>query len=218
MSPLLQGILIGLTLAMLVGPLVFTLIQTSVEQGFRAGLMVGAGIWSSDLLYATLSWFGLRQMEALMRWAPFPVVVGIAGGVLLMAFGSFLLFSKPDLHRLRHRKALRHSSAVTLWSQGFLINSLNPFSLFFWLGVPTTFVLRQGWSGASALAFYGGILGTLVLTDAAKAGLAKLVRRWLRPRIILGMRRTIGGLLVIFGIVLLGRTLVMQGQLVPEWF
>ncbi len=217
MSPLLQGILIGLTLAMLVGPLVFTLIQTSVEQGFRAGLMVGTGIWSSDLLFATLSWFGLRRMEALMHWAPFPIVVGIAGGILLMAFGTLLLWQKTDLHRLRRRKAVRHSTVLHLWSQGFLINSLNPFTFFFWMGVPTAFVLRQGWTGSSVLAFYGGILGTLVVTDAAKAGLAKLVRRWLRPRIIIGMRRTIGVVLIIFGIALLGRTLFMHDQLVPAF-
>ncbi len=217
MTPLAQGILIGLALAALVGPLVFTLVQTSVEQGFRAGLMVAGGIWSSDLMFAALSWFGLHHMEALAQWPPFSAVVGLGGGMVLMAFGSLLFFRRPDLHRLRRRKAVRHDSGIHLWSQGFLINTLNPFSFFFWLSVPVTFVLRQGWNGVAAAAFYGGMLSTLVLTDTAKVALARMLRRYLRPRIILGMRRSIGALLILFGILLAARTCWMHAPAGPAF-
>ncbi len=49
MAPVYQGVLIGLALTLLVGPLVLTLVQTRVTQGVRAGLVEGAGIWTSDL-------------------------------------------------------------------------------------------------------------------------------------------------------------------------
>ena len=44
MSPFLQGILVGLTFAVLLGPAFFSLIQTSIQRGFRSGLFLALGI------------------------------------------------------------------------------------------------------------------------------------------------------------------------------
>ena len=51
MDALGSGILLGLTLSILTGPILFTIIQTSIEEGFRAGITVASGIWISDLLF-----------------------------------------------------------------------------------------------------------------------------------------------------------------------
>lgn len=46
--PLLEGIVIGFTIAILTGPAFFSLIQTSIHRGFRSGLFLAGGIFLSD--------------------------------------------------------------------------------------------------------------------------------------------------------------------------
>jgi len=46
----LEGILYGLVLAAMLGPIFVALTQTAIEKGAKAGLTVGLGIWISDLL------------------------------------------------------------------------------------------------------------------------------------------------------------------------
>lgn len=45
-----EGILLGLTLTILLGPIFVALTQTGIKHGIRAGISVGTGIWTSDLI------------------------------------------------------------------------------------------------------------------------------------------------------------------------
>ena len=48
LEPLLSGITFGLALALMVGPVFFALIQTSLHEGFRAGSFFATGVFISD--------------------------------------------------------------------------------------------------------------------------------------------------------------------------
>jgi len=50
MEAVFNGVIYGLVLAVLVGPVFFTLIQTSIERGFKSGVYVAIGISLSDAL------------------------------------------------------------------------------------------------------------------------------------------------------------------------
>ena len=52
-----EGILLGLTLTILLGPIFVALTQTGIKHGIRAGISVGTGIWTSDLLVIFTAWF-----------------------------------------------------------------------------------------------------------------------------------------------------------------
>jgi threonine/homoserine/homoserine lactone efflux protein len=58
--------------------------------------------------------------------------------------------------------------------------------------------------------FFGGILGTIIITDLLKVLLAKRIRRVLRPIHLLWLRRISGIALIVFAAVLLGRVLWMM--------
>jgi len=49
------GIILGLTLAVLIGPVFFALLQTSIHKGFGAGVLVAIGISASDIFLHFLS-------------------------------------------------------------------------------------------------------------------------------------------------------------------
>ncbi|MEN9414305.1 MAG: hypothetical protein RLZ62_609, partial [Bacteroidota bacterium] len=51
---LLKGVLLGISLSFMVGPLLFSVVEASIVRGFRAGMAVAAGIWSSDFLFIGL--------------------------------------------------------------------------------------------------------------------------------------------------------------------
>ena len=219
MDLLLNGILLGLFLSILVGPILFALVQTSLEHGARRGIAVGLGIWISDVLFIAAVYFGMSYVAAVTDWPNFEEVVGTIGGVILMGFGAGMLVSKapklPQLHRSAEEvmddyipdslevDIGKPPSYWALWLKGFLINTINPFTVFFWTGVSGNVV-----NESSALLFYGGILGTIILTDSIKVLAAKRIRQNLKPVHVLRLRQISGAALFIFGIVLMVRVYV----------
>ncbi|HFA50344.1 MAG TPA: LysE family translocator [Bacteroidetes bacterium] len=210
MELLWDGIKFGLALSILVGPLLFALIQTSIEEGFRAGWMLGLGIWVSDLLFVAVTYFAISLVAAITKWDGLEMTLGIVGGIILILFGTGSLLSRPPAIKNMKNKAIRHHSYLSLWLKGFLLNTLNPFTFFFWIGVSGLVFTNQEPTDADALYFYGGLIGTLVVTDSTKAALAKAIRRWLKPHYILWLRRIVGAVFIVFGIVLLVRVSIFH--------
>ncbi len=209
MQTLWEGIQTGLILCFLIGPIFFTLIQTGVERGFRAGAAVGLGIWMSDMMFVLLFFSGVKYIARLMEWDGFEFYVGIAGSIILAGFGLAALSTKPAFKNPSDVHFKPASSYLTLWVKGFLINVVNPFTILFWFGLMTSAILKEGLDSESVLIFFGGTIGTVIFTDLIKILLAKRIRRWMKPKHILLMRRISGIALILFGIVLLVRSIVM---------
>ena len=74
-----------------------------------------------------------------------------------------------------------------------------------------TVVIKDGFDGNQASIFFGGVLGTIILTDLLKVILAKRIRYSLRPVHLLWLRRISGAALIVFGVVLLVRVLLLVG-------
>ncbi len=208
MSFLLDGIKVGFILCFLLGPIFFTLIQTGVEQGFRAGAMVGFGIWMGDVIYMLTIYWGVSQIKRLIEWENFSIVFGTIGSIILIVFGLATLLIQPTNLYLASKETQRRSSYISLWLKGFLINGFNPFTVFFWLGVMTTVIINQGLGSSDAGLFFGGIIGTVVLTDMLKILMAKKIRSFLKPIHLIWVRKISGIALIIFGLVLFIRVLL----------
>lgn len=220
---LIQGIILGISLSFMVGPLLFAILQAGIERGFRAGLAVAGGIWSSDVLYVLVVQFGTGALTTLTALPDFKVWAGLAGGMLLIAFGlGSLLFKKTPLPRMETRSFdnlskgvetanrsghRRQRSYFAWWLRGFLLNTVNPFTVFFWLGIAGAVIIPNGWGNREMLVFFGGMLGTLAVADTLKAYAAKRVRHFLTPGHTRWVQRGIGFLLVVFGVALVARVL-----------
>ncbi len=200
-----EGFKYGMLLTVMVGPIFFALIQTGVEEGFKAGLVVGLGIWFSDLLYILFVYFGMSYAGELAQSDNFTHISGLLGSAILVAIGIGTFLSKPPPFDQATRST-RRSSYINLFSRGFVINTFNPFSVFFWFSVTSTMVVNDSFNHLQALLFFGTIVATIMTTDLLKILLAKKISDKLTNKHIAASRRITGIILILFGIALLVRT------------
>lgn len=210
MNVLGHGILLGLTMSLLIGPVIFLFLHTAIERGFRAGAMAGFGVWMSDLVYVLCFYFGVSYILKLVEWEGFKAWAGFLGGAILISIGIGTALRKPVLPKEGETRVVTSgSSYLKLWLKGFFINTFNPFAAFFWLGVMSTLSAKGDLTATNAFYFFTGVLGTIILTDILKILLAKRIKPWLNVRHILQMRRISAIAMMILGIVLLVRSILM---------
>ena len=204
---MLQGLLLGFSLSFLVGPLMFAIIEAGISQGFRAGVAVAAGFWVSDVLFMLAATFGVQSLSSLTDWPGFRLWMGIAGGVLLILFGLGSMWKAQYVYK-RQAGQISQRPYLSWWLRGFLLNTINPGTLFFWLGIVSAVVIPSRWDQAQNLRFFGSMLFALVLTDTLKAWGAKALRRFLTPEHTRKAQWGIGLLLLFFGVFFAVRALI----------
>ena len=69
----------------------------------------------------------------------------------------------------------------------------------------TTYSANGALAPADATAFFGSIIGVIILTDLLKVLLAKRIKAWMSYSYLLAMRRVAGTALVLFGVLLMVR-------------
>src|SRR3954465_11543552 len=127
-EPVLSGMTFGLLLAIMLGPVFFALLQTSLHEGFKAGVHLAFGVFLSDATLVTLCYtFAsfIRMIDShhtAMAWV---------GGLLFIGFGVYNFFHRIKLKDIDDDKKTVHAHFVL---KGFLLNLLNPAVFFFWLG------------------------------------------------------------------------------------
>jgi len=206
--PVVQGIGFGLVLAVLLGPVFFALIQTSITKGFTAGAYMAVGVVLSDAVCVLISYFGLLQFisePATLRW------IGIFGGAFMIGYGIFLIVNKkvkahsPDIP-IEKNFRLKGGSLL----KGFALNFLNPFVIIYWLGVSSLVSAIPDFTRFDRLLFFVGTLGTVLVTDLIKAYGAKKLRRYVTRTVILWLNRLSGSVLLIFGVKILVDVFILK--------
>ena len=208
---LLTGIYFGLILTILAGPILVALLQTGIERGFAAGFVVGLGVWMSDLMYILTVNLGVAFILDISTNKSFELYLGIGGGIILFLFGIGTIFSpSPNIQEeVSVKKSKKALTWVGLWLKGFLINTLNPFTILFWIGVTSTIVVKKQLDTVDTYLFFTGVLGTIILTDSLKIWSAKLIKNKMKQDFMIWIRRIAGTALAVFGIVLIYRVLFL---------
>lgn len=201
LSLIAQGLLLGLTLAILLGPIFVTLTQLALEKGARAGIVASTGVWISDIIIITLCYIFIKRVNYLVEDSTFTYWMGLLGGFILISFGAGALFKKVDL--VFDGKSHSTNDYFSFWSKGFLVNTVNPFTFVFWIGVISTYVIKAKISGLKSFVFFSSIMLVIIFTDTLKVFLAKAIRTKLKQKHFTIFSRIAGTGLIIFGIALL---------------
>ncbi len=197
MESILKGILSGIVLAFLIGPVFFTIIQTSIERGFWSGFFVAIGVSLSDAFYITVCYLGVYQV---FDKGNFKEYLAYFGGIVLLLMGLYYLIVKSRKLAKYDPLKVQAKSPVKLIFKGFVINGLTPMVLIFWLSTVGIATTELGYSTpGKAIPYFVAIVSTVFLTDVIKANLADKLRQTLTPRFIRTMNLVLGIVLVIFG-------------------
>jgi threonine/homoserine/homoserine lactone efflux protein len=206
---LIKGVTLGLLLSIAVGPILFTIIKQSINNGTRGGLAFVAGVSLSDLSLAVASNFFTEVFNSLIERKE---IVGMTGSVFLIAVGVYFLFFKKIKANEDGKQVLkfRKRDYAKLFVTGYLMNALNPLIIAFWLTTSTAFAdhsLRQ------RLIIFSTALILVLTADVAKVVLANKIRKKLTLKNIQLISRLNGIVLIGFGLALLTGLLFFSDKL-----
>jgi threonine/homoserine/homoserine lactone efflux protein len=197
---ILKGLAMGLLLVISVGPVIFTVIKQSINNGRGGGFSFVAGVWISDFLLVILSNLFSELVTTIMD---FKMQIGIAGSTFLIGMGIFyIFFKKVHLHPEDiSLPPLRSSDHAKIVLQGFLLNTLNPAVMAFWLTTATAIAVSH--SIRDRIIIFTTALVVNMTADVIKVTLAGKLRRKLTVKNIRLINKISGLILLIFGTVLL---------------
>lgn len=199
---LLNGIMYGLILAMLIGPVFFALIRTSIDKGFQSGAYLAFGIALSDSCAAAIVYFGVATITG-SNSALFETYLGWVGGGLMIAFGVAPFVKGASEKKFLPNRAINRAKGLRYILEGVLLNLLNPFVYIFWLGVVGYVKVSTDYSPQGHLFFFVGAIATVFITDLIKVYIANRITDYLTARVIGLIDKIAGICLMAFGVRLL---------------
>ena len=201
MESILKGLALGFVLALSVGPIIFTIIKQSLNNGHKGGFSFVAGVWVSDILLVVLSNTLTVLVSELLEHSR---VIAFGGSCFLIAMGIYFVFFKKvslgkdgDSGEARFRKR----DMARVFASGFIINTLNPGVIFFWLGNAT--VLSLNHPLRERIVIFSVCLLVNMSADVGKVMMAGKLRSKLTLRTLMIINRISGTILIGFGIALL---------------
>ncbi len=196
---LLEGLALGLLLSISVGPVIFSIIKQSLNNGHRGGIAFILGVSASDITLVLISNVFSHLFAYMVAHKG---IIGIAGSLFLVGIGIFFVFFKKikvDDSGVQVLQLSRKDYVKTFVS-GYLMNTLNPGVFLFWLSTSTTLITQ---SNENRIIAFATCLVFVLATDFLKVMMAQKIRRKLTPHNIQILSRINGLVLLGFGLVLL---------------
>ena len=201
LESIIKGFGLGMILAISVGPVIFTILKQSLNNGQKGGFSFVAGVWFSDILLVFISnMFSTLVMSALA----FKSTIGFLGAAFVITLGIYSLFFKKVYFGEDKNVVLIEfgKKAITkAFMSGFLINTLNPSVLLFWLINATAFAASN--TVTERIVIFSVCLGVNILADIFKVLLAAKVRHSLTSHNINIINKISGTILILFGLAII---------------
>jgi threonine/homoserine/homoserine lactone efflux protein len=195
-----QGIILGMTVSISLGPALVALLQTSIKHGIKTGIFLALGIFTSDLFVVVGAYFGASQI---VTNPDTQIIFGLIGGIVLIIFGIVSMTQKINLKEqveVVSEIKFKRPGVMRYYFKGFILNIANPFLWAFW--ITSVLAITSSYRGQKLpiVLFFAGTLGTILFTDILKVILANKIKVASNPYVKLWMSRIVGAIFVLFGI------------------
>jgi threonine/homoserine/homoserine lactone efflux protein len=196
---LLKGIVVGIIIAVPVGPVGVMCVRRTIFEGRLAGFVSGLGAATADAIFGFIAAFGLTFVSdwliGYQHW------LRIAGGCYLLYIGGAALLAKPEAHPDAEPDA---ESLLRNFISTFALTLTNPITILAFLGVFSALGLggETATLGRAAILVLGVWLGSLLWWLALSFGLGFLFRSF-EPRHLVWINRGSGIILLVSGAALL---------------
>ncbi|HEY4033555.1 MAG TPA: LysE family transporter [Ktedonobacteraceae bacterium] len=196
MAVFFRGLIIGLSVAAVVGPMSVLCIQRTLQRGFLYGLVSGLGVATADATYGSIAAFGLTLIATFLvnqhAW------ISLIGGLFLVYLGIKVALSRPAERAAMAAKATSFSAA---YASTFLLTLANPLTIlsfaaiFAGIGVGET----SGSMFTAILVVCGVFLGSALWWCLLTGGIG-LLRGKFAAVWLLWINRLSGAVIAIFGL------------------
>ena len=194
---LLKGIVVGIVIAVPVGPVGVMCVRRTIFASRLAGLISGVGAATGDAMFGFIAAFGLTFISDLLigyqQW------LRVAGGVYLIWVGGSALLAPPEITPRSPRSAEIRDFVST-----FALTLSNPITILVFLGVFSAIGLsgEEATLDRAAILVLGVWLGSLLWWLTVSFGLGRLFRSF-EPRYLGWINRGSGTILLVSGAALL---------------
>lgn len=195
---------IGFFMAFMIGPVFFMLIQTSIIKGARAAIAFDLGVILGDLAFILIAYYGSRSLLEKIKDDPRLFFIG---GLVLIIYGLITYLEKEN-----KKEALASVDIVNvpiqnnylkLFIKGFFLNFINVGVLAFWLGIVLLIGPTLKMNQTAIFWYFGTILVGYFMTDLGKIFLAKQLKSKMTAPVILRVKKIMGILLIVSGVILM---------------
>ena len=203
---LIKGFVTGFILAIMVGPVFFVLLETSIRRGVRAALALDLGVLLSDVFYILIAFVFYSEVSSVFSGEK-KDLMKLIGGVLFLIYGFVTFFKQPRGSNIGDIDDSLNATKdyVLLGIKGFLLNVANPLVIFYWFSVITLGAKSPSEDGSEWHLFY--FLSTIIITffsfDVLKILGAKMLRPLVTDRVLRALNQLIGVVFVVFGVFLI---------------
>ena len=197
-SDIQAAIPLGFFLSFMIGPVFFVLLETAALKGFKAALVFDLGVILADIIFISAAYFSSIQLLENLKNQP---GIYVFGGLILFIYGTTIAFKKEAPLTASSVKVTK-SSYVGLFVKGFLLNFINIGVLVFWLGVILIVGPNLNNDPQRMTLFFSTMISAYFVTDLVKIILAKQLKSKLTPKRVHYVKKIIGAILILSGLIL----------------
>ena len=195
-----KGILIGLIFGVPAGAIGALTIQRTLEKGFIAGLLTGAGSSAADLLYSAVGIFGIAVISNFLT--AHQNVFQVVGGGFIVVLGISVLRKKERPPKIQKTKG----NLIFCFLSAFGTAVMNPATVLSFMVAFTAFEIDGKVSVPEGAGLILGILAGTLGWWLALSGIVALFRERITDRIYKWLNRILGSFMMIFGVVMMIRS------------
>jgi threonine/homoserine/homoserine lactone efflux protein len=199
----LLGLPIGVVFSFALGPVFFSIIKTSLQNGFRSAVWISLGVILADM---ALLGFAYSSVEAFLpKSVDVAFWIQLIGGIVLLVFGVVTIRKKVEN---TEGVAADSKWIVKNMATGFFLNIINPANFAEWVGIAGLLKTKYHFETYENFSFYGGALIAVLFTELLVAYFAERLRKFLNHKVMHNINMIAGIIFVITAIWLLADALL----------
>ncbi|MBE7696580.1 LysE family translocator [Tenacibaculum finnmarkense] len=207
-----NALFIGFIMSFMIGPVFFMLIKTSILKGARAAIAFNIGVILGDIAFMLIAYYGSRSLLEKIKDDPRLFMVG---GLILIVYGFITYFDKNNKKdaQITDVKIIESTNYLKFLAKGFALNSINVGVLATWLGVILVVGPTLNMDPTAIFWYFTTILFGYATTDLGKILLAKQLKNKLTPLVIYRIKKGMGVLLIVFGVLIMLKSFVPKEEI-----
>ena len=189
---IMQGIMVGFSIAAPVGAIGLLCIQNTLSHGMRFGVICGLGAATADMMYGILVAVGMQSLATIMLSVRTPL--SICGGLFLIYLGLKKFWAKPALQVVQ----IDHKLLFGAYVSTFFLTLTNPATILDFMALFTG--LRIDVTGyTQGLNFVSGVFIGSAIWWLLLCGAVGIFRKKISNRLILWINYAAGIAICSFG-------------------